>query len=208
VELRSPSCGILEQRRDVLNGDRDPSWIGLQRFLYGIPYGVRTSSGKPFAEDLGAWLVRGLRSAGIDAEVVGLPLGSDREDAIADLVKAGRSRSLLLRLEEWYADTYFQTTLHYNLVLEVLDSRGSTVADASLSGEDDLGPKQRDGRRSVGEATSDIVSTLLTRMPVEAALVSADLVQGRADRSCTVEQILKMRESGLSEDQIHAACGD
>lgn len=34
-----------------------------------------------------------------------------------------------------------------------------------------------------------------------------ELAPADEERRCTVEQILKMRDAGLSEEQIEAACG-
>lgn len=209
LETASPvAVGVWDNRKDVVSGERQPSWIGLQRSLYGIPYGVTTSSGKPFAEELGAWLVRSLGESGIDAEAVHVPIGSSHEDVVELLASSSRSRLLLVRLDEWYADTHSRTTLHYGVTLEVLDSRGSVVVNTSLSGEDIVGRKQREGRRSVSEATEDIMGTLLTRNDVAEALASSDLVLSSEERRCTVQQILQMRESGLTEEQIRAACGE
>jgi hypothetical protein len=86
----------------------------------------------------------------------------------------------------------------------VLDRRGERLASSSVKGEDELKAKGRAERRSVSAATADIIQTLLTDKPVIAAL------SGEAEaaaKTCTIEQILKMRESGLSQAQIEAACG-
>jgi hypothetical protein len=202
------TVGVWDNREDVVNGERQASWVGLTRSLYGIPYGVTTPAGQPFAEVLNGYLVRSLQKAGIDAEPVALPAGRDREDVVKVLSGTGRPRLLLFQLDEWYSDTYVQTTLHYDITLEVLDARGTAIAKTWLSGEDDLGPRMRDGRRSIPEATEDILRTLLTRDAIVEALASTDAMPTESERRCTVDQILQMRESGLSEDQIRAACGE
>lgn len=200
------SIGVWDDRPDVINGDRDPAWIGLQRSLYGIPYGVQTSSRRPFAEELGKMLERSFRHAGLDVEMVHIPVGSDRQDAVEYLVATEHPRLLLLRIGQWYADTYVQTTLHYDVTLDVLDSRGSLVAQSALSGGDDLGRKMREGRRSTTEAIADILQTLLTRNQVKEAMASAEVIEEKD--GCSVGQILAMRENGLSGAQIKAACGE
>lgn len=202
------ALGVWDAREDVVNGERKPSWLGLQRSLYGIPHGVTTASGKPFAEDLTNFLARSLARTGIDAETVSIAVGMDREDTVKQLTATGRTRLLLFRLDEWYADTYAQTTLHYDVTLEVLDAAGATMSKVSVSGEDDLGRRERPGRRSVTEATADILRTLLTRESSLQALTSTHEVAAEAAERCTVDQILSMRESGLTEQQIKAACGE
>lgn len=202
------AVAVWDNRPDVVSGERQPSWIGLQRSMYGIPYGVTTSSGRPFAEELNSWLLRSLGQSGIEADPVQIPIGSDREDAIEILASGSHPRLLLVRLDEWYADTYNRTTLHYDITLEVFDFRGSLISDASVTGEDIVGRKQREGRRTTTEATADIMQTLLTRNDVSEALTSSDAVLSSEKRRCTVEQILQMRDSGLTEEQIRAACGE
>ena len=202
------TVGVWDNREDVVNGERQPSWIGLARSGYGIPFGVTTATGQPFAEVLNGYLVRSLQRAGVDAEPVALPVGRDREDVVKVLTSTGRPRLLLFQLDEWYSDTYIQATLHYNVTLEVFDARGTAIAETWLSGEDDLGPRMRVGRRSIPEATEDIMRTLLTRDAIVEALASTDTMPTESERRCTVDQILQMRESGLSEEQIRAACGE
>jgi hypothetical protein len=202
------ALGVWDTRKDEVSGRRKPSWLGLERSLYGIPHGVTTATGKPFADDLTNYLVRSLARTGIEAEAVNIPVGTDREDTVKQLTATGCTRLLLFRLDEWYADTYVQTTLHYDVTLEVLDAAGATVSEISVSGEDDLGRRERPGRQSVTEATADILRTLLTRESSLQALASTHEVAEEAAKRCTVDQILSMRESGLTEEQIKAACGE
>ena len=55
---------VLDQRTYVLSGDKDPSFVGLQRGGFGNPFDVKTQSGKPLAEEMQSRLARGLEAHG------------------------------------------------------------------------------------------------------------------------------------------------
>ena len=199
----SVAVAVRDQRKDVLNGDRRETLIGHQRSLYGIPFPVATSSGRPFATDLADLIVRALKAKGISATAV--PVSPFKaEDVAVDALKAtGSDRLLLFNVVEWDQDTYSQTTLHYDIRLSVFDQQGERLAQTSLAGEDELKAKLRPERRNVAAATADILQSLISAKPVVQALQPG----ATPTRSCTVDQILKMQESGLTKQQIEAACG-
>lgn len=58
-----------------------------------------------------------------------------------------------------------------------------------------------EGYTQVGSKTDDI------NIPAEKTAVSHELTSQKKIKECTVKQILVMEESGLSDEQIHAACG-
>jgi hypothetical protein len=174
--------------------------------MYGIPFAVQTQSGRPFVQDLADMIVRGLRSQGVQAQAVNLSPFKSRDETLATLQAQSSPRLLLFEITEWYGDTYVTTTLHYDLSLTVLDAQGRELGKGTAKGEDDIGGRQRPERKTVPIATTDIIQGLLSSRDVVAAL-SMD-AQPKGGRKCTVEQILKMRESGLLEEQIKAACGE
>jgi hypothetical protein len=203
----SVAVGVKDSRPEVVGGDRKETFVGLQRSLYGIPFAVQTQSHKPFAQDLTDMIVSSLRSKSVQAQGVALSAFKPTEEAITTLRAAGAARLLLFELTEWYGDTYSNTTLHYNLTLTVLDDQGRALGKSSASGEDDIGGKKRPERKTLQAATVDIIQGLLSAREVVAALSSDARPQAGAQR-CTVDQVLKMRESGLAEEQIKAACGE
>jgi hypothetical protein len=56
-------------------------------------------------------------------------------------------------------------------------------------------------------ATNDIFATLFAADAMVAAFSPDAAPVARTAASCTVEQILKMKDAGLAEEQIKAACG-
>ncbi|HEX9942783.1 MAG TPA: hypothetical protein VGG03_12245 [Thermoanaerobaculia bacterium] len=202
------AVGVKDSRPEVVSGDRKETYIGFQRSLYGIPFAVQTKSGKPFAQDLAAMIVSGLRAKGVQAQSVPLSPFESREETLAALQASSAPRLLLFDITEWYADTYVVPTLHYDLTLTVLDGQGRELGKSAAIGEDDIGGKQRPQRRTIPAATLDIIQELLSDRAVVAALSADARPRGIGAQRCTVDQILKMRESGLSEEQIKAACGE
>ncbi len=60
--------------------------------------------------------------------------------------------------------------------------------------------------RSTAFAVNDVFSNLFGADAVQAAF-AADAQPSVKKNGCTVEQILKMKETGLTREQIEAACG-
>jgi hypothetical protein len=201
------SVGVKDSRPEVVGGDRKESFVGLQRSLYGIPYAVQTQSGKSLAQELAEMVSRGLQARQVEVEQVPLSPFVSRDQAITALEATSNPRLLLFEVNEWYGDTYSRTTLHYQVELSVLDAEGRELGRASVAGEDEIGGKQRAERRTVQAATANIVQTLLASRDIVAA-VSPDARPRAAGGKCSVEQVLKMKEAGLSEAQIKAACGE
>ncbi len=197
------SVAVHDQRPDVLSGDRKETLIGHQRSLFGIPYPVNSTSGKPFAADLAGLIARGLSARGTRATVVTASPFKSEDVAIDQLEATGSNRLLLFQVMEWNQDTYSQTTLHYDIRLAVFDKQGILLGQAALAGGDELNAAQRPERRNIAAATADILQGLLAAKPVVAALQP----DAAPTRSCSVDQILTMQESGLTRQQIEAACG-
>ena len=202
----SVALGVLDARPDVVSGERKETFIGLSRSLYGIPYPAHTQSKKPFAQDFANLVVRGLKLGGVTAQSVTTSPFAGRQGAIQALQKTGAERLILVEIRDWWSDTLIHTDLHYDLSLIVLNSQGQELGSSSITGHDELGKRQRPERRDVTTATNDIITTLFAADAVLAAF-SPDASPVTKAAGCTVEQILKMKEAGLSQAQIEAACG-
>jgi hypothetical protein len=99
-----------------------------------------------------------------------------------------------------------RTDLHYDLLLTILDAQGRELGSSSASGEDGLGGHGANQRPLIDTATRRILETLFADKAVSAAF-QADAAPTAKAASCTVDQVLKMKEAGLSQEQIEAACG-
>ena len=132
-----------------------------------------------------------------------------REGAIEALQASGAERLILLEIRDWWSDTLVRTDLHYDLALTVLNPQGQDLGSTTIVGHDELGKRQRPERRDVSTATNDIIATLLQANPVTAAFSpdASPVGSATASSKCTVDQILKMKDAGLAQEQIEAACG-
>jgi hypothetical protein len=200
------ALAVLDARPDVVNGERKETFIGLSRSLYGIPYPAHTPSKKPFAQELSNLVNRGLKLGKTPAEAVVVSPFGGRQAAVDALRKSGAERLLLVEIRDWWSDTLIHTDLHYDLVLTVFNAEGQELGSTTVMGHDELGKRQRPERRDVATATNNILETLFTAEAVTASF-SSDAAPAAKAAGCTVEQILKMKEAGLAQEQIEAACG-
>ena len=202
------AIAVLDARPDVVSGERKETFIGLSRSLYGIPYPAHTPSKKPFAQDLANLVMRSMKLGGNQVQSVGTSPYKGREGAIRALQETGAERIVLIEIRDWWSDTLIHTDLHYDLALTVLNSQGQELGSNFMIGHDELGKRQRPERRDVATATNDIIANLFQHDTVLASFSpdAAPTTKASAPK-CTVEQILKMKEAGLTQEQIEAACG-
>jgi hypothetical protein len=211
LKISLPASGttalaVLDARPDVVNGERKETFIGFTRSLYGIPYPAHTASRKSLAQDLSDLVTRALKLGGTPAQAVSASPFKGREGAVKSLQASGADRLVLIEIRDWWSDTLIHTDLHYDLALTVLNAQGQELGSSTVTGHDELGRRQRPERRDVPTATNDIFTTLFAADKV-AASFSPDAAPPAKAATCTVDQILKMKEAGLTEDQIKAACG-
>lgn len=207
VPFQGPmALAVLDARPDVVNGRRKETFIGFTRTFYGLPFPYHTRSKKPFAQDLAALLSQALKQGQIPAKVVVASPAAGRQAAIEALGKSGAERLILLEIRDWWSDTMLRTDLHYDLLLTILDAQGRELGSSSASGEDGLGGHGAGQQRLIDDATRRILESLFADKAVSAAF-GADAAPSTKAASCTVEQVLKMKEAGLSQEQIETACG-
>jgi hypothetical protein len=121
----------VDNRPYVLNGSKEPNFVGLQRGGYGNPFNVTTSSGRSLVEDLVEPLQRELEENGftverLEAKTVDL-------DELAGVASAsGFQRVVVFDVREWKSDVMMKIKLHYDLALLVLDGAGSVLATSYL----------------------------------------------------------------------------
>jgi hypothetical protein len=202
------AIAVLDSRPAVVSGDRKETFIGLSRSLYGIPYPAYTSSKKPFATDLANLAARSLRLGGTTSpKVVTVSPYYGRPRAIEALKATSADHLVLIELRDWWSDTLIHTDLNYDLSLTVLNGQGQELGSTSLIGHDPIGRRERPERRDVSVATNDILSSLFEAKPVVDAFSATAAPVAATPKACTVDQILKMKEAGLTQEQIEAACG-
>lgn len=119
---------VDDQRPYVLSGDKNPNFVGLQRSGAGIPYNVTTQSGGAFEADVYIVLANGLQKSGYTVMTIEKNAASGEPE-----------KTVFLRIEEWKTDIYLAITLHYDLILQILDDTGAVLAESRLSSIEEIG---------------------------------------------------------------------
>ncbi len=169
-----------DERPYILNGDHDPDFVGLQLNNYGIPFSVKTKSGRPFADEMTDAFARSLATGGMGARSIHLPEDADPPPTLAQaratLLKEHARRALLVRITEWVSSTYKYTTLEYNLTATVYDADGRALASKQLKGKDELGGQILGAARKARQVSADAlplkIDLLLNAAEIRAAFQS------------------------------------
>lgn len=167
--------GVVDRRSEV--ADKGDNWVGVQRSLTGIPYQVVTASGRPLATDVGEALTASLVKDGFAAKQILVPTGAG--DRVAEgLVKSEGGLGILLVIRKWATDVYFKMNLTYDLGVEVIDSAGKPLAEASVAGDDvvDQSNKEKPKRMSPPVTMASLFGDLLKTNNVRRALLGETAV--------------------------------
>jgi hypothetical protein len=170
----SIAAATLDHRPYVLDEDSDPSYAGMTRGGYGNPFSAYTTSGQPLADELTGILVRSLQRAGVQAVAVPTQFRETGTDVIRSLAATETDRGILLTLRNWQSDTMVNTTLEYDVELQVLDATGAVLASKNFKGADDLGGNAFNpygyAMDKVPPAVSKLISTFFAAPEVRKAL--------------------------------------
>jgi hypothetical protein len=110
---------VVDARPYVLNHDKKPSFIGLQRGGFGNPFDVTTGSGRPLTDELRETITKALQKQGYTVMTVGTP-----------------PRKMQLTVTEWKSDVMMRLSVSYDLTLAIYDDRGALLAKSAVKGED------------------------------------------------------------------------
>jgi hypothetical protein len=165
---------VQDQRPYVLSGAKGTNFVGLQRGGFGNPFDVTTVSGQPLAADFVTSIARGLKRAGY--RVLPVAIGDRASPAqVQDaMTRTGAERGLHVVIQEWKADTGMNTSLHYGVILLVLDPRGQELGRAAIGGVDAIAGSFMDpagaAEESVPRAYNHKLQELLNNPSVVRAL--------------------------------------
>lgn len=129
----------LDQRPYVVSGKSTPDFVGMQRGGFGNPFDVLTVSGRPLAGEFSETIKAALARNSINVVTVDTQPAANNKAAVTNLVATHRDRLLLVDINEWIADTFNNTTLHYDLNLSILDQSGKEIARKQLKADLELG---------------------------------------------------------------------
>ena len=127
----------------MVNGDKAPDFVGVQRGGFGNPFDVRTASGEPLADEMRAAIASAMQHQGFTV----VPLGG------------AAPRKLELRILEWKTDVMMSMSVQYDLSLSVFDGQGALMASTTTKGDGDPGWRLRvRGTRQMQRRPSSCVS--------------------------------------------------
>lgn len=135
---RAVAVAAQDARSYVVSGEKTPDYVGTQRGGFGNPFNVLTESGKPLADDFAATIAESLTRKGFKSTTVKVA-GSGGANARSLAAEARSERVALVLIQEWKSDTYQNTSLSYDVTLQVYDSAGNKLAENRISGRDNLG---------------------------------------------------------------------
>jgi len=130
---------VRDARPYVVSGQKNASFVGLQRGGFGNPFDVTTGTGEPLADEMAAALAAALAGAGYQVH----QLQEISEGAFfVEGGKAGAKRFLLLTINEWKSDVFMGITLHCDLDLKVYDENGNRIAGNTMKFVEGIGGAQ------------------------------------------------------------------
>lgn len=177
---------VQEKRINVLNDVNSETFVGWQRALAGIPYGVHTESHRPLSTDFSELIVNRFKEKGFQVTEQLLDLHSDKKVISQYIDQDKDQRILYFEIVEWQTDTYFSTTLDYALAVTVYDEHFSQICKNSVSGSERLArgaPK----RSNLAEAVSDILTKLLSEPEIINALNGTNIKNVKKDTDPAAE---------------------
>lgn len=171
---KSIALGVHDQRPYVLSGNKNPQFVGIQRGGYGNPFNVSTESGGPLAQDFATSISNALTRSGAKVNAKAYPHSASNDAVTKQLLAVDAERFLLISYKEWKTDSFLNTSLHYDITAQVLQSDGTVVAENHLSGEDKISGSvmgdQTNSSSSVPAAVSRKLQLLLGDKDIVAAL--------------------------------------
>ena len=127
----------VDERPEVLNQQKSPTFVGIMRGRVGIPLNRLTHDGRPLADDFSSTLVNSLAGSGFQAAAQTTPPAHDGRDALKQLGQSGASRLVLLEVRQWQSETYTNSTLTYDVTLHVYDADGKELAALTDTKQED-----------------------------------------------------------------------
>ena len=132
------AIGTQDTRPFILDGDKDPDFVGLSRGGFGNPFNVTTLTGNTLAQDMSEAIKNSFLKKGYDAKIVLLGPHDDFSTVVDKLKEINASRLVYLKLTNWKSDTYTNTALIYDAYLMVLNENGQMLAKKTIQGRDNL----------------------------------------------------------------------
>lgn len=147
-----------DARPYVLQGKKNPNFVGLQRGGFGNPFDVTTASGKPLAEDMSVAITNALKDSGY--QVLNVEGTTDFDFLVNSATKNGATRIVTLKVREWKSDIFMSITLHCDLELKVFNTNGEMLANSNMTFVEEIGGAQIGGAKNSEEVAREFAKRI------------------------------------------------
>lgn len=144
TNLSKINCGnlafaLLDHRTAVVDGSRNPDYVGYTLSTVGIAYPMGTKSGNEFMQDLSESLAKSLENKGVETFIVQTTWTDDVESVALKLSEANKSKAVLLEFNELETTGYAIQVLIYDVNFSVYDKNGSLLTEKNFKGKRKIG---------------------------------------------------------------------
>lgn len=217
--------GVLDAR------DETEARVGTSHGLIPFPWPVMTTSGQSLAADTTAAMLSGFERTKLPAHQVVVPPATSVAEARRAVRPDRGDVGLLFTIREFWVRTWLATSFTYDVLLEVVDADGAIVASAEAKDAEPVGdydapqlagpvftrlliaPQIRAAAKRLTQRAASTGSTSVPpQQPVELPSVGATKpdspgsAKPQRTPKCSIEQVLKLKGVGLSDEQVRAAC--
>lgn len=192
------TIAVVDKRPYVLSGSKQPSFVGLQRSLYGIPYNVKTQSGAPLSNDLAEMIASTFSYNGKSAQSVTVPPGASIDDFVSSWEEGFPEGEvgLLFVLKEWKTDRHFREIFRHNAELSVISRDSGVLASVS-----DSGTKTLSRSYPLNQAITELFGGMLNSSEISSVLPGFRGAVSKASPK-DIEVKSEASQSALSDEQL------
>ena len=163
-----------DQRAYVVSGSTNPSFVGLLRSAFGVPWAVKTQSGRPLADEMTEMVCQALTRQGFQCTPVFVAATARPPEVQRRLQTYADTPAVLLTIQEWKSDTHTDTSVYYDIAVQVIDQARVVRADGRIQGKDVPGGtfwnSSSFAARAVPQAVQKHLEALLNDSKILAAL--------------------------------------
>ncbi len=210
----SVAVAAHDQRPLITSGRENPTLVGERRSLHHIPYGVNTSSDRPMADDFAEVLAKALSARGFKATPVFVSHRDSWNSVVRKVKAAQADRCVVLTIDEWRTDTYFNTQLFFSLTLKVLDQDGKLLAEQQVAGHTaklPVSPVEAFRQKIEELIKPDVASALTLNQSAEAppkpvpptTSASPDIRPADATPAGQLQRLKDLHDKGLITDDVY-----
>ncbi|MEX1152417.1 hypothetical protein [Parvibaculum sp.] len=165
------ALGVQDLRSAVVSGEKSPDYVGKQRDGWGIPFDVRTGSGRPLADEVNDLIQNSLSRGGGTITPVGLAPTMGREQVQSALAAPGTDRQVYVSVREWRSDSLMRTSIVYDITAQVFDRDGQPLAENRVQGDEAIDTAALyKGGQAIADVFQRAVDTMLRDEKIRAAL--------------------------------------